>query len=68
MRARAGRSLAEELKLSNSLTNNYYSNLDDQDFLIKKGFSALTSFKEGIDQRTNALSNLIKEIWSIENI
>lgn len=60
--------LKKELKLSNCLTNNYYNNLDNQDFLIQKGFSSLTNFKEGIDLRTNAINNLIKEIWSIENI
>ncbi|RUT68494.1 DUF262 domain-containing protein [Flavobacterium cupreum] len=60
--------LKKELKLSNCLTNNYYNKLDDQDFLIQKGFSSLTNFKEGIDNRTLAINNLIKEIWSIENI
>ena len=60
--------LKKELKLSNCLTNNYYSNLNHQDFLFLKGFSALTNFKEGVDDRTNAMNNLIKEIWSIENI
>lgn len=60
--------LKKELKLSNCLTNNYYNNLDNQDFLIQKGFSSFINFREGIDNRTNAINNLIKEIWNIENI
>ncbi|MFZ4105969.1 DUF262 domain-containing protein [Flavobacterium sp.] len=60
--------LKKELKLTNCLTNNYYNNIDNQDFLIQKGFKALTNFKEGIDDRTNSINNLIKEIWSVENI
>jgi hypothetical protein len=60
--------LKKELKLSNCLTNNYFSNIDNQDFLFLKGFSPFINFKEGIDNRTLAINNLIKEIWSIENI
>ncbi len=60
--------LKKELKLSNCLTNNYYNNLNNQDFLLQKGFSAMSSFKEGIENRTNAMNSLIKEIWSVENI
>jgi uncharacterized protein with ParB-like and HNH nuclease domain len=60
--------LKKELKLTNCLTNNYFNNLNEQDFLIKKGFSQFLDFKEGIEDRTNAMNNLIKEIWSIENI
>lgn len=60
--------LKKELKLSRCLTNNYYNNLDNQDYLVQIGFSSLTNFKEGIDSRTVAINNLIKEIWNIENI
>jgi uncharacterized protein with ParB-like and HNH nuclease domain len=60
--------LKKELKLSNCLTNNYYNNIDEQDFLIQKGFEPFINFREGIDIRTIAINNLIKEIWSIENI
>ena len=60
--------LKRELKLSNSLTNNYYNNVNNEDFLVKNGFSAITNFKEGIDNRTLALNNLIKKIWNIDNI
>lgn len=60
--------LKKELRLANSLTNTYYNNLEDSDYIKSKGFLPLTSFKEGIDNRTLSMNALIKEIWNIDNI
>lgn len=60
--------LKNELNLSKSLTNNYYNKHSQDDFLIKKGFQSFTSFKDGIDNRTSSINEIIKEIWNVDNI
>ena len=60
--------LKNELKLSKSLTNNYYNKHSENDFLIQKGFQNFTSFKDGIENRTSAINEIIKEIWNVNHI
>ena len=60
--------ISKEYKLTKSLASSYYSNLEPNDYLQNLGFRAFTEFKETIDNRTNAMNNLIREIWNVENI
>ena len=60
--------LKNELKLSKSLTNNYYNKHSENDFLIQRGFQNFTSFKDGIENRTSAINEIIKEIWNVNHI
>jgi len=60
--------LKNEYNLTKSITNIYYEDLQENDYLQSLGFKAFTNFKEGIDERTTSLMNLIREIWDIEKI
>lgn len=60
--------ITKEYRLSKSLASSYYTNLDENDYLRKLGFRAFTDFKETIDNRTNAMNNLIREVWNVEKL
>jgi uncharacterized protein with ParB-like and HNH nuclease domain len=60
--------VAKEYSLTQSLSHTFYNNLPDNDYLYQLGFRPFTNFKETIDNRTNSLNTLIKEIWNIDNI
>lgn len=60
--------LSKELKLTQSLASSYYTNIDSDDYLYNIGFKAFTNFKETIDDRTNSMNSLIREIWDIKKI
>jgi len=60
--------VSKEFRITRCLTQTYFKDVDANDFLTEIGFTPFTSFKETIDNRTNALNNLIREIWDIRNI
>lgn len=60
--------LKKELLLSASITNNYQNKAPEGDYLLVKGFATFSNFNEGIESRTTALNNVIREIWGIDNI
>ena len=60
--------ISKEFRLTKSLASSYYTNLDANDYLQNLGFRAFTEFKETIDNRTNAMNNLIREIWNADNL
>lgn len=60
--------LKKEYRLAKSLTNTYYKNVPDDDYLQSLGFSPFTDFKETIENRTATINRLIREIWSIDRI
>lgn len=60
--------LSKEFRLTQTLASSYYTNLDPDDYLYNIGFKAFTNFKETIDNRTNSMNSLIREIWDIEKI
>ncbi len=60
--------VSKEYRLTSSLSNSYYKNLDENDYLKALGFTQFTNFKETIDMRSNAMNKLIREIWDVNNI
>lgn len=60
--------ISKEFNLTKTLANSYYTNLESNDYLKSIGFSEFKDFKNTIENRTNAMNNLIREIWDIEKI
>ncbi len=60
--------ISKEFKLTKCLAPSYYINLEPEDYLQSIGFRPFTDFKETIDNRTNSMNNLIREIWNIEKV
>jgi hypothetical protein len=60
--------ISKEFNLTKSLASSYYTNLEPNDYLKSIGFSEFKDFKSTIENRTNAMNNLIREIWDIEKI
>lgn len=60
--------LQKESNLNKILSPKFFNNIDTENYLYKLGFVPLTEFKQGIDERTNSLNNLIREVWSVNNI
>jgi len=60
--------ISKEFKLTQSMASSYYSSIDSNDYLKQMGFEAFTDFKQVIENRTNSMNNLIREIWDIEKI
>lgn len=60
--------LKKEYKFSAAITHTYQDKSSTSDYLIEKGFSVFTNFVFSIDDRTAAINNVIREIWSVNNI
>ncbi|OYU79899.1 MAG: hypothetical protein CFE23_11630 [Flavobacterium sp. BFFFF1] len=60
--------LRKEDNLNKIIIPKVYEAVDPDNFLRTLGFLPFLDFKQGIEERTIALHNLIREIWSVERI
>lgn len=60
--------LKSDLVLNKSILNTFYQNINQNDYLINFDIEPLNEIKSFIDNRTNVLSKIIKEIWDVNKI
>jgi len=59
--------LKNDLLLNQSILNTFYTNNLDN-YLVNLGVQPLNDIKEFIDNRTQVMSNIIREIWDVNKI
>lgn len=59
--------LKTDLLLNQSILNTFYTNNPDN-YLVNLGVQPLNDIKEFIDNRTQVMSNIIREIWDVNKI